>query len=651
MILIVTESTQTALVISRALNATDETAPSTYAGANETVIAIEPGFIAPKPLGETLHNSPFKEALPLIPKKYAFGVRTVDTDGHREVSAADRAEDERLRTLFDAADEVVFASDGGADAQARFHNICQHYNVGVPTSRVWLTRLEYMAVRKAYRSRAKGRHLHDLAQSGLVAMAMDALFEYNMEQAFASAYGKGAFPLHRQDVIALDFISKSLKQVASFERGAPKHTVSVTAEIYGHSVNMSPVDVWEDKAVCEEIFSAIRINEDAPVAYTELIPHVERASELYVLATLQADACEKLHFSPSKTLALATSLYERGLISSPLTSDSRLPESLRRPIVRRYPSAKEFVFSKLSDTKTHGIITTERNPVMIPADEAALRQMIIENQEKAFAAPRRYAELVVCTEVNGIDYAGSCEVDADLTLPDDGVVLKLTGKSTSTFKAAQPGPLKYSDVSLLLAACQYALRSMLQPVTPFNLAEDEYGTVVERLVENGYISVFFDEVRLTEKGRLLLLHFKDSDIVTMLNRFKFEAGDLYEGDDTTGKSVMRAFENWLYTEVSRLLADPKLSAKRQTSHTCPRCKKAQMTAYNKTVRCEGCGYALPRYVNGLELSDKHLEQLVVHGYTSPIYGFIGRKGHKFTEALVLDSNFGVTFAPKSAKIY
>lgn len=174
---------------------------------------------------------------------------------------------------------------------------------------------------------------------------------------------------------------------------------------------------------------------------------------------------------------------------------------------------------------------------------------------------------------------------------------------------------------------------------------------MERLVENGYISVFFDEVRLTEKGRLLLLHFKDSDIVTMLNQFKFEAGDLYEGDDATGKSVMRAFENWLYTEVSRLLADPKLSAKRQTAHTCPRCKKVQMTAYNKTVRCEGCGYALPRYVNGLELTDKHLEQLVVHGYTSPIYGFIGRKGHKFTEALVLDATFGVTFAPKSAKIY
>ena len=53
----------------------------------------------------------------------------------------------------------------------------------------------------------------------------------------------------------------------------------------------------------------------------------------------------------------------------------------------------------------------------------------------------------------------------------------------------------------------------------------------------------------------------------------------------------------------------------------------------------------------LLFTDKDIVQLVRYKYTSPIYGFIDRKGSKFCESLVIDNRFGVTFSAKAAKIY
>lgn len=70
-----------------------------------------------------------------------------------------------------------------------------------------------------------------------------------------------------------------------------------------------------------------------------------------------------------------------------------------------------------------------------------------------------------------------------------------------------------------------------------------------------------------------------------------------------------------------------------------------------TIACECCGFSIPRHFHGHDLTDKDIEQLVRYKYTSPIYGFIDRKGRKFCESLVIDNRFGVTFSAKAAKIY
>ena len=161
MILIICETSRIAKTVALAMGADNEISAGIYASDTLTVAAVPAGFIRQTPLDEIADGE-----YPFIPAKFRMSVAMKELE--RE-----------LKPLFREAEEVVFASAGGADAQARFFNICRHFRVGCPRSRMWLTRLQYGAIRGSFKFRESGRHLHRLAQTGLVSKGMDLLFAYN----------------------------------------------------------------------------------------------------------------------------------------------------------------------------------------------------------------------------------------------------------------------------------------------------------------------------------------------------------------------------------------------------------------------------------------------------------------------------------------
>ena len=111
------------------MGANTETATGIYTSNSIAVATIPEKFIRQTPLCEMADGR-----YPFIPEKF-------------KISVTDKELERDLKPLFREANEVVFASDGGADAQARFFNICRHFRVGCTTSRMWLTRLCYGAIR------------------------------------------------------------------------------------------------------------------------------------------------------------------------------------------------------------------------------------------------------------------------------------------------------------------------------------------------------------------------------------------------------------------------------------------------------------------------------------------------------------------------
>lgn len=314
MILIICENILATKTVALSLDANTEAANGIYTSDTVTVANIPPRFIRQTPLCELAEGE-----YPFVPDRFKMSVTMKELE-------------RQLKPLFREAGEVVFASDGGADAQARFFNICRHFRVGCPRSRMWLTRLTYGAIRGAFHFRESGRHLHRLAQTGLVSKGMDLMFTYNINQTFLHI-GLTEYDLTRQEAIALDYVGNLTGRFDNYN-GIPA----------GHSirVNVNGGEGFESEAVWEAEEDALAVAEEIPVGETVsatlTVDETERLNiHFHTLLTLQMDAFNNLGFMPAQTLRLAQSLYDKGLISSPLTRCSHLPEKLRGHIRTVFP--------------------------------------------------------------------------------------------------------------------------------------------------------------------------------------------------------------------------------------------------------------------------------------------------------------------------
>lgn len=208
MILIICENILATKTVALSLGANTEAANGIYTSDTVTVANIPPRFIRQTPLCELAEGE-----YPFVPDRFKMSVTMKELE-------------RQLKPLFREAGEVVFASDGGADAQARFFNICRHFRVGCPRSRMWLTRLSYGAIRGAFHFRESGRHLHRLAQTGLVSKGMDLMFTYNINQTFLHI-GLPEYDLTRQEAIALDYVGDLTGRFDSFNGIPDGHSIRV----------------------------------------------------------------------------------------------------------------------------------------------------------------------------------------------------------------------------------------------------------------------------------------------------------------------------------------------------------------------------------------------------------------------------------------
>ena len=127
------------------------------------------------------------------------------------------------------------------------------------------------------------------------------------------------------------------------------------------------------------------------------------------MATLQQWGLSECGFLPTRTMAAADGLFEKGLISSPRTSVSALPKHLKRHIERRFPEAKGYDFlSEEQIPYCHGILTTERAPLFLTEDEQRIYQMIATNVEMTFQS-QKFVEVGITANIDGMDFYGTAE--------------------------------------------------------------------------------------------------------------------------------------------------------------------------------------------------------------------------------------------------
>lgn len=536
MIIIVCENIPATKTVATAMGATTEAGNGIYISDTLTVACIPPRFILQTPLCELAEGE-----YPFIPDKFRMAVTMKELE-------------RQLKPLFREAGEVVFASDGGADAQARFFNICRHFRVGCPRSRMWLTRLSYGAIRGAFHFRESGRHLHRLAQTGLVSKGMDMLFAYNLGQTFLRI-GLPEYDITRREAIALEYVGDLTGRFDSFSESPAAHSIRV---------NVNGGEGFESDAVWEAEEDALAVVADIPVGETVsatlTVDETDRFNlRFHTLLTLQMDAFNNLGFMPAKTLRLAQSLYNKGLISSPLTRCSHLPEKLRGHIRTVFPDTPGYNWGENgASIDRHAIITLRAIDQDLPEKEKQLYWLIfnrmkavVEQQptRKCATLEFKIGETVFFRqwELTGEAY----EVTETGTF-HTGVTIADAAVYPCDAPAVESNA--FTDVMCALTSKAEYVDEMMRTNVPYTMETGDYGSALDSLVRKGLVTLDGDDVYLSPEGQYVYDEFAGREFAEMLLTWQFEANDLYQGDQT-GRSVIEGFSGSLLCMIETI--DPE----------------------------------------------------------------------------------------------
>lgn len=536
MILIICENILATKTVALSLGANTEAANGIYTSDTVTVANIPPRFIRQTPLCELAEGE-----YPFMPDKFRMSVTMKELE-------------RQLKPLFREAGEVVFASDGGADAQARFFNICRHFRVGCPRSRMWLTRLSYGAIRGAFHFRESGRHLHRLAQTGLVSKGMDLMFTYNINQTFLHI-GLPEYDLTRQEAIALDYVGDLTCRFDNYN-GIPD----------GHSirVNVNGGEEFESEAVWEAEEDAFAVAEEIPVGETVsatlTVDETDRFNiRFHTLLTLQMDAFNNLGFMPAQTLRLAQSLYDKGLISSPLTRCSHLPEKLRGHIQTVFPDTPGYRWGGNDATiDHHAIITLRAIDQELPEKEKQLYWLIF-NRMKAVVEQqpsRKYAtvEFKIGEAVfyRRWELTGEAYAVTETGTFQTGVTIADAAVYPCDAPVAESNA--FTDVMCAVTSKAEYVDEMMHTNVPYTLETGDYGSALDSLIRKGLVTLDGNDVYLSPEGQYVYDEFAGREFAEMLLTWQFEANDLYQGDQS-GRSVIEDFSGSLLCMIETI--DPE----------------------------------------------------------------------------------------------
>ncbi|MCM1142006.1 MAG: DNA topoisomerase [Muribaculum sp.] len=537
MILIICESNRIAKTVALAMGAGIETISGIYASTSLTVAAVPARFIRQTPLCEMSEGT-----YPFIPEKFRMAVTDKELERH-------------LKPLFREAAEVVFASDGGADAQARFFNICRHFRVGCPTSRMWLTRLSYGAIRGAFHFREFGRHLYRLAQTGLVSKGMDLLFEYNFNQALLHI-GLPDYGLTRLEVMALEDIGNCNIPVDNSDSRSCTIRVNVNSRDSYESQCL-----FKDEKQAEDVLSSLKAGDEIPANMT-----VEETTayniRFHTLNTLQLDAYNNLGFLPAKTAKVAQMLYEKGLVSSPLTSNSHLPEQLRGHIETVFGVSDGYPWGDNGATiNDHAIITLRAAENGMSTAEVQLYRLIF-NRMKAVVEQQPTRKFAVKEFT-----VGDARFSQEWELTGEAYEVTEPGTFNTMVKIEDAAVYPCNTVSSIKADLSDVMWSMeehdrhivgqMQTNLPFTKSLSDHGSVISSLIRKGLVCIEGNNLYLSPEGSDIYDELAGREFSETLLTWQLEANALYDGNQT-GRSVIEGFSNSMMRMVEMI--DPESEA-------------------------------------------------------------------------------------------
>ena len=644
------------------------------------------------------------ENLPVLPNPFILVPRQVKTENGYKTDAGVLAQIKIIGRLIADSDRIIVATDAGREGELIFRYLYEYLGCKKPFDRLWISSLTDSAIREGLNHLKNGREYDNLFHAAKARSEADWLVGINGTQALTIAAGRGTYSVGRVQTPTLGMVCERYWENKHFE-STPFWQVhfGVVDAGNGNVLKFSSDNRWTDKEAATAIYNKVKETGEAVITKVATKRKVEKAPLLYDLTTLQKEANTQYGFTAEHTLTIAQKLYEAKYITYPRTSSryisddvfATIPSLFKNlenhseygEIVRLLPD-KEAYNKNCVDasqvTDHHALLITEHPAIGLYKDEKTIYDMILHRMVEAFMADCIKDITSVTAQVaNEVEFgisgsiirqAGWRELSLraknnkqaeesgnevkEQVLPNwqEGQSINTSG-CTITEGKTKPKPLHTE--STLLANMETAGKDIKDETMRQAMKYCGIGTpatraaIIETLLKREYMVRQQKKLVPTEKGLALYSVVKNMAIanVEMTGRWEAELAKIERGE-AHADEFTHGIETYTREITAELLGCEKLFSHKESGCPCPKCKQGTMQFFGKVVRCSNkeCGLPVFKQVAGKLLSDADITDLLTHGKTKTLNGFMSKQGKSFSAAIAFDEDFNTKFVFPERKI-
>lgn len=275
------------------------------------------------------------DTLPFLPQNYMY-----------EVIDSVKEQYSTVKKLLNRGDisEIYVCTDSGREGEVIYRLVrnMAGINPSAIEKRVWIDSFTSQEVQKGFANAKPISYYDNLASAGIMRGIEDYAMGINFSRALTLKYrtfvnavgGKPVISVGRVMTCVLGMIVDKEREIRSFKESF-YYTTSILAEgnngdfeavwkLTDASAFVGSPLLYENKGFVTKEAATSAVNGDFGVVYDKIVKETKKSAPLlFNLAELQSKCSSIFHLSPSDTLGVAQSLYEKGLTTYPRT-DARV---------------------------------------------------------------------------------------------------------------------------------------------------------------------------------------------------------------------------------------------------------------------------------------------------------------------------------------
>ena len=251
------------------------------------------------------------EALPILPQDWKY---TVAPDKKKQFNL--------LRELMRRPDveSLICATDAGREGELIFRFVYLQAGCKKNFSRLWISSMEEVAIKKGFATLKDGREYDQLFHSALCRAKADWLIGINATRLFSVLYGK-TLNVGRVQTPTLAMLTERQAKISGFQK--EKYHI-VRLDVGG--VDAASCRVYT-ATEAESIKTACELSQAVCVSVAKEKKTIA-PPKLFDLTSLQREANRLYSYTAKQTLDLAQTLYEKRLLTYPRTDSQFLSDDM-----------------------------------------------------------------------------------------------------------------------------------------------------------------------------------------------------------------------------------------------------------------------------------------------------------------------------------